>query len=264
MRKIAVLFDFTDTVNISLTHAIQLADENSEIYLVHVTNDLSPEKQAELDQEITGYAKIFADKNIPFHIKFGSGNLFNAAQRIIQDIQPELVIAGTHGVHGIKQSLFGSSIHKIVQMLPAPTLVVSDKTSAPELGYKNILFPVSPHEDFMVKVEQTIRVLAPGGKVIIFAIMKPGVGLDDQIQSNIKQAEEYFTENNIDYEYKEVPADQFSVGFSRQTIKFAKEQNMDLIAIMAKVSQTNSHFGKMDKENELLNDEGIPILCTNA
>lgn len=244
MNKIVVLFDFTDTVKISLAHASNLAQEGSEVYLVHVSGDMSPEKENELNDKIAQYVQVFEEKNIPYHIKYGSGNLFNSAQRIVEEIQPDLVIAGTHGIHGIKQSLFGSSIHKIVQMLPAPTLVVSDHTNPPEEGYKKILFPVSPHDDFMVKVEQTSRVIAPGGKVIIYAIMKPGVGLDQKVQSNVKLAEEHFGKNGIEYEYKEVPADQFSVGYSRQTIQFAKEQNMDLISIMAKVSQANSHFGK--------------------
>lgn len=264
MRKIVVLFDFTDTVKISLDHAVHLAADDAEVYLVHVTKELKQENEEELKNKINSKAVVFSDNNIPYHVKIGTGNLFDAAKNLVEEIQPDLVIAGTHGIHGIKKSLFGSSIHKIVQMLPAPTLVVSDYTLPPETGYKNVLFPVSPHDNFMVKVEQTARILAPDGKVVIYAIMKPGVGIDDVIQSNIKLAEEYFRNHNIQYEYQEVPAEQFSVGYSRQTIQYAKDKNMDLISIMAKVSQANSHFGKMDKENELLNKEGIPILCTNA
>jgi hypothetical protein len=42
------------------------------------------------------------------------------------------------------------------------------------------------------------------------------------------------------------------------------ELGTDLISISADVSERNKHFGKMHKEDVLMNSYSMPVLCVNT
>ncbi|NNC84123.1 MAG: hypothetical protein HKN79_11150 [Flavobacteriales bacterium] len=125
------------------------------------------------------------------------------------------------------------------------------------------MMPVAPHEDYLVKVEQTIDLMAPDGEIVIFAILKPGVPLDEEILRNIEATKKLLEERGVKYSYQEEDSDRYSIGYSKETLAHVRNEKMDLISIMANVSSRNQLFGKMDKENVLLNESGIPVLCAN-
>jgi hypothetical protein len=52
-----------------------------------------------------------------------------------------------------------------------------------------------------------------------------------------------------------------SAGFSRQTMEYASDNHIQLISLMASVSKLDTLYGVGDKENFLVNPNGIPILC---
>ena len=58
-------------------------------------------------------------------------------------------------------------------------------------------------------------------------------------------------------------SEEFSVGYARQTLKFAESQNMPIISILSNLAKVNTYYGKVDKENILLNKSGIPVFCAN-
>jgi hypothetical protein len=53
-----------------------------------------------------------------------------------------------------------------------------------------------------------------------------------------------------------------SFGFAKQTMHYATEHNIDLIAIMPNTSIDHSYFANADKEQLLTNAQGIAILCS--
>ena len=72
-----------------------------------------------------------------------------------------------------------------------------------------------------------------------------------------------FNSFGVEYEHVSQEATGFSVGYARQTIDYAEKGDIDLISIMSNISHVNSYFGKVDKENILLNKPGIPVFCAN-
>jgi hypothetical protein len=175
-----------------------------------------------------------------------------------------MAVVGTHGIAGIRLSFLGSSIHKLVKELPIPTLVINEKSRIIEGGFSKVMMPVAPHKEYLNKVKQTIDVLAPGGLIVIFAIIKPGISLSTLVNQNTDAAKDYLDQRGVRWEYKEVDSDRYSIGYAKQTLAEMQAENMDLISIMAQVSQENSLFGKMDKESMLLNELGIPVLCASS
>ena len=264
MKHILVLVDFTETAKIALDQAIAIAkDHNATITISYISDSPNTKVVGVLKDALRPYGKKVEEKGLVHEIVIGYGDLFSEVNTLVRKLRPDLVVVGTHGVHGIKQNLFGSSIHKLVKSIPAPTLVVNDKTIVVNGGFKKIMLPVAPHDDFMVKVEKTCTVLAKDGEIVIFAILKPGIGLDERIIKNLDLAKAYLEKKGVKWSYKEVEAEHYSIGYSTESLAKVQSEKMDLISIMANVAPTTQIFGKMDKEKVLLNEQGLPVLCIN-
>lgn len=262
MDHILVLVDFTDTADIAMDQAIALAKEQSaSITICHIAG--SNDQKESLLKELQSYGERAEAHGVEHHVLLGQGEFFAEVGSVIERVGPDLIVVGTHGKHGIKQNLFGSAIHKLVKEIHAPTLVVNDHSKVAPHGYKKVMMPVAPHKDYLVKVEQTCKILADDGQIVIFALLKPGVPLDEEILRNVEETKKYLDEKGVSYVYQEENSDRYSVGYSKETMAYVHRQDMDLISIMANVSDRNQLFGKMDKENVLLNELGIPVLCAN-
>lgn len=264
MENILVLVDFTKTSFRSLTQAINLAKMyNSNVNICHISSSPSEEAKEALLKDFKPYIQRLENERIQHEIIIKPGKLFSTVSNLVDKRKPDLVVVGTHGKVGLKQNLFGSAIYKLVKGIHAPTLVLNDDSEISEQGFKKAVLPVAPHFNYMTKVKQTCNVLSKNGKIIIFAIQKPGLELDKAILDNIEATKKYLTRLEIEWEYQEFDSSRFSVGYSKETLSFVEDQGVDLISIMTEESSQNVIFGKTDKENILLNKLGISVLCAN-
>ncbi|NNC83583.1 MAG: universal stress protein, partial [Flavobacteriales bacterium] len=218
MKNILVLVDFTETADIAVKQALQFAQRDSAaITFCHIAQSKDDGSEA-LIKELQPYGDQAQSLGLDYNIMIGHGDLFDEVEAIVSKVGPDLIVVGTHGKHGIKQNLFGSAIHKLVRHIPAPSLVVNDHTRVIEGGYKKVMMPVAPHEDYLVKVEQTIDLMAPDGEIVIFAILKPGVPLDEEILRNIEATKKLLEERGVKYSYQEEDSDRYSIGYSKETL----------------------------------------------
>jgi nucleotide-binding universal stress UspA family protein len=264
MKKILVLVDATATAEKAVDQAIALAKRTqADISLCYVSKHDSDDEIEALKLELGRHAQRVQEHGLKAEVVVKIGDLEDEVKILVGRSRPDLVVIGTHGKQGVRQNLFGTAIHKLVKEIQAPSLVVNDFMDGARQGFASIMLPVAPHEDYLNKVKHSCLVLSDQGRIVIFAILKPGIGLDTKIQKNIQEAKEFLDKEGVKWDYLEVDADRYSVGFARQTIDEAKNRGMDLLSIMANVSNENQHFGKIDKENVLLNDAGIAVLCSN-
>ncbi|HRQ85088.1 MAG TPA: hypothetical protein PLV70_08265, partial [Flavobacteriales bacterium] len=63
--------------------------------------------------------------------------------------------------------------------------------------------------------------------------------------------------------YKEVnePVEKFYEGFVLRTIRYARNNNVDCIAIMAQASGEHKKIADKEKQKLLTNELGVPVLC---
>jgi nucleotide-binding universal stress UspA family protein len=264
MKKYVVLIDFTPTAAIALQQAIASAKlQQAELILLHVLGHFQDNKKADTLAAMAEQLKQAEAAGITAKAEVVLGNLYDEVANFIRDHAIDLVFVGTHGMHGIKQTLFGSNIYKLVKGLSAPALVINDKSVVQPGGFKKVLLPVSPHEEFLVKVQQVSHLMAAGGEMVLFAVMKPGVNLDEPTSRNVQAAKQYLDEKGIPNRYEVVDANHFTLGYARETLRYVQDMDVDLIAIMTRVSVENQAFGKLDKEGMLLNELGLPIFCSN-
>jgi nucleotide-binding universal stress UspA family protein len=264
MSPILVLVDFTETSKKAVQQAIAAAKvKNHPIVLLHISSSGESAHGSLLDS-LKEYENLIREAGLVVESEVRKGALNAEVASFVKESTPSLVVIGTHGKKGVVQQLLGSKILKLVMGIMAPVLVVSDFSDVVEGGYKKVLLPVAPHLNFLNKVKTTKDLLAKDGKILLFTVLKPGVDLSDSLLANIEAAENFLTENDINWERIRVGgSEHFSVGFSSETIKYAKSNEIDLISIMTEVSDENHYFGKIDKENILINEDGLAVLAVH-
>jgi nucleotide-binding universal stress UspA family protein len=263
MHKILVLIDFTPTSEIAIDQAIAISKlTGATITMSHIAGSDEELESDQFAEKVAPYVQELEKHGVKFKQHMVSGNFKSRVSLYVNEHHPDLVIVGTHGKHGLKQNLFGSNIYDLTKSLPTTLLVVNDFAPVTVGGFKKVLMPVASHEDFLLKVKQTCKLLSSDGEIAIFTITKPGVSLEKATLDNIELAEEYLKAKNKKYSYVQREATTFSVGYSRETIAYASENDFDLISIMSQSAhQTGTEA--MDKENILLNEDGIAVLCAN-
>ncbi len=261
MKKLAALIDFTPTSELVVRFAANLAACcNFEVEFIHVSDshDISIAKAH--GEKLREFCSVVEKEGQPAKFEIHHGNFFSIISPIIKESNFDLILIGTHGKHGFMQNLFGSHILKLVQMTHCPSLVIQENSVWPAEGFKNILCPISSHDNFIVQLDQTSQLLSKDGELDIYAIHKTPE-LDDNSKFNINEGIKYLENKQIKHELREEDTSFYSVGYAKQTIEFLKENSYDMISIMSQISESGKYFGEMDKENIILNPMGIPVLC---
>ncbi|MBL0049558.1 MAG: universal stress protein [Bacteroidetes bacterium] len=263
MQKICVFIDFTDGCKIALKQASVLAQKsNATICLLNIVDAAAEVEKTKV--QLLKFAKTTLGHSVLMEAYAGVGGLMDGSPVQLRKINPDLVIIGTHGIKGIKQKFLGADILKLVKIIAYPCIVVQENTEVKESGFSKILFPVGPHHNFNVKIKQTAAFAKRFGcEVVIYEIAKEGFDLGGAVGKNINLAKAHFKEIGISFSSVMEEMTVFSAGNSRQTLNYADKNGFDLITIMSTISQNEILYGATDKENLLVNNLGIPILCCN-
>lgn len=260
MQRVAVLIDFTEGSVMAFKQAEQLAAKtNAELHAVHIC--ASNDKVEASAAELRGF--VSANSASPHKIKsdIGIGSVQQATPDIMRKINPDVVVVCTHGIKGIAQHLFGAKILKIAESIRFPLIIVHENNKVNLAEVKSILFPLGPHSGFASKIKQTgVIAKAVGASVVMYEIETMGSAPDENLEKNKNSATAHFNEIKLDARYVLDEMRFVSAGFSRQTIAYAAENHFDLISLMTTVSKNDMRFGAGDKENLVMNTEGIPVL----
>lgn len=262
MNKIAAFIDFTEGCKIALSQAAVIANKTgADMYVVYVM--IHGGDAAETEKQMRDFSASVP--GLPDNIKYttGSGELLEGAAKVLRQINPDLVVVGTHGIKGIVQHLFGAHILKLVQAIPFPCIVVQENTVVKPDGFRKVLFPVGSHPRYDIKIAQTAEVAGIFGSEIIQYEIDKSIGIDEIVKKNSDTSRDFFENHPLNFSFVMEDANVVSVGFSRQTLKYAAEHGCDLISQMSDVPANEVIFGKADKENFLTNEHGIPVLCCN-
>lgn len=263
MKTIAVLIDFTEGSKNALKQAIAFAKKtNASILALHIVASSDKVKEAEIN--LNNFVNENKKSGIQINAEIGVGGLVEACINTFKKSIPDLIVVCTHGVKGVIQHLFGAHILKLVQGIPYPCLVINENTEFDLSSAKEILFPVGPHPNFIIKIKQTSKIAkALNASIVIYIIDRPGTDFEHHLKKNIELSENYFEQYGINFTKVIEDLNVISVGFSRQTMEYATKSNIHVLSQMASVSKNDIIFGYGDKENFLVNELGISILTCN-
>jgi nucleotide-binding universal stress UspA family protein len=172
-----------------------------------------------------------------------------------------LMVVGTHGPKGLRQSLLGADILKLVRHVAVPSLVVqADSPADPLMG--RILLPVAGHADISgLLTAVCLLARTYSSEVHVFQVIRPGEEPSEQLVKNKAIMIARLDQERVARVEANVPSTVFSMGFAEQTIRYAQEIGAGCIAIMAKASDDYRWIADAEKERLLTNAPCIPVLC---
>ncbi len=261
MKDLLCTTDLTPASDAALRKALALADRmGTRVSLLHVlgkaerTDERRAQMQAAMEKQVesvggTGVRILLIEGDFKDVIVEESGK------------DRSLLVMGTHGPHGLRQSLFGADILKLVRRSHVPSFVVQ-AGSAVDGDLSRIVLPVAGHATIARLLDAVcILATAHSAEVHVFQLMRPGEQPSDELLRNKLAMLQRLEQEGIAHVEANVPQAGFSVGFSGPTVEYAKSIGAGCIAIMAHASEEYRYIADAEKERILANEALVPVLC---
>jgi nucleotide-binding universal stress UspA family protein len=264
-NRIIVPTDLTDAGDHAIRQAVLIARKsNSVLVLLHVVARLG-DQTGDARKKLEEIAqKVQLETGLVCEALIKEGSIFEVIPFVSLEGEYDLMVIGTHGIHGLRQKLMGPDILKLVLKIPIPVLVVQPESILKE-NFKRLVLPVSSHTDFSLAVDATILLARLfESEVCLYSIIKAGFDWPEQLLLNIEYATRQFELHGVKMLRVKEDQNVYSIGFARQTIKYSAETNTDAICIITPSSKEYYYFAPADKEALLLNENHIPVLCTGG
>ena len=189
------------------------------------------------------------------------GRIYKTIIETAEEFHCDCIIMGTHGASGFTRIL-GTNSSKVINYSNVPVIVV--KSARANNAYKNIVFPLDLSVESKQKVKMAIH-LAKSYQATINIIYNKVSDefLNNKMIANLRQVENIFIENGIEFTIKEV--DESSSDFAEETLKYAEYSQADLIMIMTQSEDKGLSEYIIDTyAQRIVNAEGsVPVMCVN-
>jgi nucleotide-binding universal stress UspA family protein len=262
MKDILSATDLTPAADIALHFALRIADRStSQVTLLHVVEEgqaTGPDGLNHLGRLDDQVQRMNGTERVRKLLLEG-----NFMTRIAEESERDhaLVVIGTHGPRGIRQTLFGADILKLVRRMARPSLVVQETTPT-ENTFDRIVMPVAGHTDIdglVAAVAMLARLHT--SEVHIYQLVRPNEEPSPQLIANKQRMMASLTEAQVRCVEVQEPPTHFSIGFAEPTIRYAERIGAGCIAMMAHASNDHRYIADAEKERLLTNDASIPVLC---
>ncbi len=148
-KKLLVAIDFSRSSTTALAYAENLAEQyGSELVLAHVLSVVSasspdigavytaPEIGRAMAEDLEQLASHCRERGIRSRAILEEGPVAEALERIVQKEKPDLLLAGTHGAHGLERLILGSVAEAILRKVSCPVLTLGPACT--ELAEKKV------------------------------------------------------------------------------------------------------------------------------
>jgi hypothetical protein len=262
-KSILVPTDLTGVAAKAIEQAIILAKKTGTgITLLHVLTDHSPSREEVMARLREQVPDIRERTGKECEVLVKEGSIFEIIPQTCCDHSYDLMVIGTHGKHGIRQLFFCSDILRMVKKICIPAVVVQENAPLVK-DFRKLIMPVSSHTNFRNEINSVVFFSELfSSEVHLYSIYKPGFEWPEQMLNNIREAENAFESKGIKMIRVKEEQEVYSAGYARQTIKYAGKVGADIISMISKSSEDYYFFAQADKEALLLNEHGIPVLCT--
>ena len=260
--------DFSETCGNAISHGVKLAQSmDYQVCILHVINKETAAflKKKRLgveyiDKKLKEYKYYYEKKyEVPVITKTVEGNIFDAINKVAEDMKVNLMVLGTHGKKGL-QHVFGSYALRVVIDSPVPVIVVQKRSL--KQGYKNIVFPVSNELEPRQKVHwASVMAKLFNSRIHIYQAHENDEALSSRLKIITNQIIKVLNENNIPFET--TVADKPG-NFAGKVISYSVTQNADLIMIMTEpnIDTPGFSFSKWS-ETLMFNEAQLPVMCIN-
>lgn len=270
MKKILVAIDFSESSQNTLMHAVSLASKfKAKLLLLWVENsksikhlNLTGEKSTHeiVDEKFQELISLIADKEVINNVQkiISKGDPASQVILVSKTEEVQLIVVGTHGTHGFRRYLTGSSANKIVATAHCPVLTIRpNRDLSKEL--KVIVIPI----DGGLDTRQKLPMASLLAKYFNAEVHLLGIHFNkaDTVKRRVKnyteQSEKYLISNGVK---KIVIHYTPSNDGARTILNYAKKVHAGLIAVMIDAEMGGSSFSLQSQGKQFVNQSPIPIL----
>ena len=271
INKILIPYDFSETADLSLEHAVFMAKlMKAQITLLHIVETVS--FTSAISHALSGFEKkietatnekletvareIHMKSGVSLDVRTEVGRIYKKICSVAREIDADIIVMGTHGASGYQKFSVGTNTSRVVQEASCPVLSV--QTHAKGLGFTNILLPIDDSHDSRQKVPFAVG-LARYYNAHISLIGLINFGGTDPVRKfkiKVEQVEEYLVKHDIAYETRYFEGNDLAT----LTMKATEECNADLTVIMTEQEPSITGFLLGTYATKVVNNSKIPVL----
>jgi nucleotide-binding universal stress UspA family protein len=273
IRRIAIPTDYSDTANVALSHAIQLAKHfSADITLIHVTEEsaysgifttsLSDYEQTEkaklrLQEEAHRIEEEFGI-NVSQEVR--SGRIYDQIVEAANDAGADMIVMGTHGVSGWAEFFAGSNAFRVVTQATCPVLTIQGHTGSE--GFKNIIVPFDRTPETRQKVRYAASLAKKYGAKLHLAslLLEDSPAIRAEFAHKVKQVTDYLEREGIVHEENTLVGDNLAT----MTMNYAESKKGDLVVIMTEQEFNVTGFLVGPFAQQIVNHCKLPVLSISA
>ena len=270
INRIAVPTDFSDTANVAIDHAVDIAKRfNAELFLLHVLETgayqgiFAPSKKTEYDELESAQQKLqeeahLLERNTGLNVsqEVVSGRIYEEIVNATTERKTDLIVMGTHGVSGWAEFFVGSNAFKVVTQSPCPVLSIQGNSSKADC--ENIILPI----DQTPETRQKVRFAAAMAKKFGSPINIASLISDDD--SNVRFEFEKKVAQIVEYlDREEIPHTETILtgsNLATMTMNFAESKHGNLIVMMTEQESNLTGFLMGPFAQQVVNHSKIPVL----
>ena len=268
--KIVVGIDFSECSLNALAHAVSLAEKSgleivmiwvnkfSEENILNHNNDLLVSgAKSHFTDLIEKYKPVLGDR-ISYVIR--EGRVYESINELCQEINPLLVVIGTHGISGFSEKWLGSNAYRMSLMLEAPVIIIRNVVDV-EKSLSKILLPI----DSTVETRQKLPLTATLAQCFDATIQVLGVytsTLDDivlKVKSYVNQVVTYLDDKGIKYEVDEI----YARDLVDDIVGYAESIDANLLSIMDEQETTLKNVFEGSYTLQLVTKAKCPVMISH-
>ncbi|TRO66623.1 universal stress protein [Christiangramia sabulilitoris] len=277
MKKILLPTDFSEVADYSLRYAANLAKKyNAEIVALYMIDRedafLTRQEAMQLFENIDYRKRIeqsfkdFLNKDylsgIKVHTVIKRHVDFTRISELLEELEIDLIVMGTHGAHGLGGMFFGSNAEKVVRTSKVPTLIVKMNRSSFKLD--KVVLACDLDLEMTDAFEKASRFLKDNNldfdifyvntpeDFMSTALMEKGI---EKFSASLNDTEENISEKIIMYDDYNIEAGIYN---------YAKKVDADLIVILTHGRKGLSKVIFNSYGEKMANQSATPVLTVQA
>ncbi len=261
MNKIIVPTDFTHVCDVALHYAADISNTtHSQIFALHIVKSESevPAAKTKLNALIAQHKN---DSDMDLQPLLVVGNIFDDIPHVAEKEEADLIVMGTHGMHGM-QFIVGSNALRVITESKVPVIIVQDGNRK-GAKIKKVLVPMDLHQETKQKLVTACDMADRfGAEIHLVTAKEEDEFLKNKLVRNVAFAEAYIEGREVPY--RTVITEGGINNFIRDMLKYGDKEEIDLICIMNTAEERLMHAFGMDIEQKLItNAYSIPVMVVN-
>lgn len=273
VRRIAIPTDYSDTANVALGHALQLAQHfGADITLIHVNeesaysgifttslSDYEETEKAKLRLQEEAH-RIERDFGVNVSQEVRSGRIYDQIVEAAKEADADMIVMGTHGVSGWAEFFAGSNAFRVVTQATCPVLTIQGHTGSE--GFKNIIVPFDRTPDTRQKVRYAAALAKKYGAKLHLAslLLEDSPGIRAEFAHKMKQVTDYLNREGIAHEENTLTGENLAT----MTMNYAESKKGDLVVIMTEQEFNMTGFLVGPFAQQIVNHCKLPVLSISA